>query len=315
MVGLAVLFAAALAADAVASLEIRGETTCPDPEAVRSQLRPLAPGPWPSEDAVKVVVLGDAKGDDKNRGALVVTLFGPGLELLEERRLAPYASCEERARAAAVVIAAWLTSLPVGATAAMRLAGAPVPTADFGVATQTQATAPPSPLLFRGTAAALVSVTPDGTAPGLLIEAAMLSRQGRWALSVAGLYTGRHRKSVGMGEGIWRRWGGAAGGSWQAVRRRLWLDLRGELLVTRLDIVGRGFPTNTGGTTWDLGAAAGMRLGYGRGHVQPWLGAWAVGWAGTQNVHVSGAAERQEIPRVEALLGAGATFGGRRETF
>ena len=116
MFGLGVMVAAALAADAVATLEIRGETSCPTPDAVRKQLEPLAPRPWPSEAAVKLVVLADGKD------GVVATLFGPALDLLEERRLGPYSSCDEQARAAAIVIAAWLTALPAAVPPTVPLA-------------------------------------------------------------------------------------------------------------------------------------------------------------------------------------------------
>ena len=46
------------------------------------------------------------------------------------------------------------------------------------------------------------------------------------------------------------------------------------------------------------------------------LGAWAVGWGGTQSVHIAGGdAVQGEIPRLDALFGVGATFGAPNETF
>jgi hypothetical protein len=134
-------------------------------------------------------------------------------------------------------------------------------------------------------------------------------------LSLAGLLHGTHRKPLGEGQATWWRWGAGVGGAWRAVPGEAWLDLHGTVLVTRLGIAGAGFPNNTGGTTWDVGATVGARLGYRWSLVQPWLGAWAVGWAGTQNIHVAGAAPRGEIPRIDGLLGLGATFGAANETF
>ena len=169
---------------------------------------------------------------------------------------------------------------------------------------------------FQATAAALASVSADTIAPGLLVEAALAPRGTRWSLSLAGLLGGKHHKGLGDGQATWWRWGALAGAGWRAVRGSIWLDLRGALLVTRLGIEGTGFANNTGGTTWDVGGAFGARLGYGAGRVQPWLGAWAVGWTGTQNIHIAGGdAVQGEIPRLNALFGVGATFGAPDETF
>ncbi len=96
---------------------------------------------------------------------------------------------------------------------------------------------------------------------------------------------------------------------------RLWLDLRGALLVSRLSITGAGFSDNTGATTWDVGGALGTRLGLALPRLRPWLGAWAVGWGGTQAVHVAGDAARGELSRWQAFFGLGATFGAGGETF
>ena len=312
MFGLAVMVAAALSADAVTSLEIRGETTCPDPAGVRKQLEPLTPRPWPSEAAVKLVVLAAPSDAGGQGGDVVVTLFGPTLELLEERRLARYPSCDERARAAAIVIAAWLTALPAGAPPTMGLAASPPLTVGR--------VAPPvssgRPLQLRAAAAALAALSSEGgVAPGLWAEVAAAPRGARWSLSLAGLLHGTHRKPLGDGQATWWRWGAGAGGAWRAVPGEAWLDLHGAVLATRLGIAGAGFTNNAGGTTWDVGATVGARLGYRWSLVQPWLGAWVVGWGGTQDIHIAGAAPRGEIPRVDAMLGLGATFGAANETF
>lgn len=308
MFGLAVMVAA-LAADAGTSLEIRGETTCPNPDGVRKQLEPLAPRPWPSEAAVKLVVLAEARGD------IIVTLFGPALELLEERRLAPYPSCDERARAAAIVVASWLTALPPAAPPTVPFARSAAPTLGRAAAPS----APGRTLSFQASAAALASLSAETVAPGLLVEVALRPRAGRWSLSLGGLLEGQHHKAFGDGQATWWRLGAGAGAAWRAVRGRIWLDLGATFLVTRLAIAGTEFANNTGGATWDVGAAGGMRLGYGSRRVQPWLGAWAVGWGGRQNLYIAGEvaadATRGEIPRLDALFGIGATIGAPGETY
>jgi hypothetical protein len=261
---------------------------------------------------VKVVVLSETKDAQQNRAEVVVTLFGPTLELLEERHIARYSSCDEQARAAAIVIAAWLTALPAASTPTVPLPPSATPTVRRAPAPPLAPWPPPS---FQASAAALASLSADTFAPGLMIEAEMVPRGSRWSLSLAGVLNGKHHRALGIGEATWWRWGAGAGAAWRAVRGGVWLDLRGAFLVTRLGIAGTGFENNTGGTTWDLGGALGARLGLGSRYVQPWLGAWAVGWAGTQNVHIAGDAVQGEIPRLEALLGLGATFGAPTETF
>jgi len=316
MVGLAVLVAAVLAGDPLAALEIRGETSCPQPEDVRAQLQPLAPSAWPAEAAIKSVVLAEAGDRQTGRASLVVTLFGKSHEMLEERRLLLYPTCDERARAVAVVLASWLTALPSGAPLAMQLTkAAPPPAPAVVLVAPVPASAAPA-IAVNASAAALASVATDGVAPGVMVEATLAPSDARWSGSLAGLLEGTHSKSVGGGQATWWRWGGVAGGAWKVVRGRVWLDVRAAFLFTRLHIAGTGFPSNTAGTTWDLSAALGTRLGYAGSRLQPWLGAWAVGWGGAQNVHLVGSdTPRDALPRFEALFGLGATFGASPATF
>jgi hypothetical protein len=313
MFGLAILIAAAMATDAVATLEITGETNCPTPDAVRSQLQPLTPRPWPRDAAVTSVVLARDKDRGTDRDSLVVMLFDASHQLLEERRLALYPGCDERARAVAVVVASWLTALPAASPAMVRLP--PMPEASPTVVRGTPPAGSRPGFAVTGAAAALASVVAGGLAPGVMIEAAIAPPDQQWSVSLAGLLEGTHRMSIGDGQATWWRWGGAVGGGWRPVRGRIWLELRAAFLLTRLHIAGAGFTNDTGATTWDPGGTVATRLGYAWPRVRPWLGAWAVGWGGTQNVHLVGDATRGQIPRFQALFGVGATFGTRSATF
>lgn len=309
MFGLALVLAAATAASAAAAAtepEIRGETVCPTPAAVSAVLKPLVPRSARTPGSPQLVLLA-AQGE-----TVVVRLFGDGLQLLDERRLPPSLPCDERARAAAVVIASWLTPLP-------QVTPPPI---DVGAGKPGAAVTHSSPggastgrVLFAASAAALASLTIEGVAPGLFVEGSVRPRGAAWSLSLEGLFEGAHRQAVGGGEATWRRLGiGLSGGRrWARGRRRV--EVRVGLLLTRLDIQGSRFSDNRSGVSTDVGGAASTRAGISLGAVQPWVGLWAVGWVGTQRLDVTGVVASAEIPRAEALLGLGATFGGHSETF
>src|SRR5881394_4197705 len=91
---------AVVAGAAGAPLQVTGASTCPSPADVEAAVAGLIE-PDTRGQAADVVTLSDAGG------ALVVNLRRASGEPIGEKRLEAGTSCEERARAAAVVIAAW----------------------------------------------------------------------------------------------------------------------------------------------------------------------------------------------------------------
>src|SRR4051812_33838186 len=110
----------AVTVQAAGVMPVRGPSACPTPAEVGAALvglvAPVAPPAAP--DAVEIVGAGEA-GTGKLRSA-------PG-DPSAARGLPPPSSCAERARAAAVIVAAWEAHLRAGATPMWPLAATPPP--------------------------------------------------------------------------------------------------------------------------------------------------------------------------------------------
>src|SRR3982751_32522 len=122
MVGMIVsLLVLAAAADPPArALNVTGATACPVPADVEAALTGLIAARDPGTPA-DVAELKD------DTGSVVVTLRRDSGEPIGEKRLDPGLSCPQRARAAAVIVAAWEARLATPAAALVVEAPAPSP--------------------------------------------------------------------------------------------------------------------------------------------------------------------------------------------
>ena len=101
---------AVVADPAVRALPVTGATTCPLAADVEAALTGLLPARDP-ELPPDVAELKD------DTGSVVVTLRRGAGEPIGEKRLDPALSCAQRARAAAVIVAAWEARLATPSTA------------------------------------------------------------------------------------------------------------------------------------------------------------------------------------------------------
>jgi hypothetical protein len=304
---------AVFALQAAGGMDVRGDSACPPPSEVGTALVGLvAPVPAPAApDVVEITGAGDS---------VTLRLWNAAHQLLAERRVPPSPSCAERARAAAVIVAAWEAHLRAGAAPMWPLppgapapASPPLPRPDAPpVAARPATPPPPAPVQVETRAAVLVSVAAGDVAPAALLEARLTRRGSRLAVGIGVLAVGAHSIAVASGRGSWHRFGGVVDLQSTAAWQTLALQLHAGLALAAVSIVGESLPVTDGATILDPGALAGLRLGL-RGHSpSPWLEAAAAYWPRSHTLYVAGSTASQDLPLFEALLGVGISFGEDR---
>jgi len=298
-------------------LAVRGSTSCPTAAEVSAALVGLVPPSRPL-DARDVVEL-SGQGS-----SFSIRLRGGGKDVIAERLLPDSPSCEERARTAAVIVAAWEARLRAGAPPMWPLpapapAPAPLPAPKAGgadpavgpVAARAEAP-PPEPLRVATSAAVLASVAGGGIAPAVMLEAKVLRTGSRFAVGVGALAVGTHATTVASGQGTWRRLGGVVDVESRTSFPAFQLQMHAGLALTALSILGESFPMTAGATIFDPGALAGLRLCYRGERVSPWLEVAAALWPRPHALVVAGSTASANLPPTEALLGVGLSFGENR---
>lgn len=234
--------------------------------------------------------------------------------LISEKQLATEPSCEAMAETAAVVLAAWAVQLQADTGYAFEMPATDRARVDKPAAPQQQvvaATALPAPVTpvqhWATTVGggALASFQATTFAPALALDVRARPTSSRWGGKLALIGTAAHEQSLEPGKATWRRLGGALGVFRHQAWRRLTLDAGIDLTPAILLVEGSGYTQAHSTHAWDLGAAAGVRLGLVLGRVEPWIEAGATAWLFPQVVEVTGLAQEQRLPRVEAVAGAG----------
>jgi hypothetical protein len=327
------VLATATATPAAPAIKVRGDTTCPTPAEVSAALVGLVATAPATAAAPVPAAPGDVVDLAGQNGSVSIRLSNAARELIAERRLPASLSCDERARAAAVVVAAWEARLraitdPLARPVTIALVPPPVPPPPSTTTlTGDHPVSPPSPDLVLASAqlpspadapiqvqvdaALLASVAAASVSPAALVQATFLRRDAAFALGIGALAVGTHATSVAPGRGTWRRLGGLLElqsiSRWRAVA----LSVHGGIALTALDIAGRSLPTTAGAVFLDPGALLGARVRFRAGAVSPWLEAAAASWPRTHSLYVDGSAASTPLPPFELLLGAGLSLGTR----
>lgn len=284
------------------ALPVRGATTCPVAADVEAALTGLIP----ARDPALPADVAELKDDTDS---VVVTLRRGAGEPIGEKRLDPALSCAQRARAAAVIVAAWEARLATPA-AALVVQPAPAPSPQM-----VDAPSPPPamvlPLIENNVelgVSAGGSVNGTTLAPAVAVEAAYARAFARVVPAVAALFVGGHTMSVGPGSASWRRYGLVATAASRRDWRPLWAEGRLGVALTLLDISGSSFPNNGSGVTFDPGVAFGARVGLRSHQMRWWLDGTIALWPRGQEVYVQGAPGSATLPRGQALLSLGAAY-------
>jgi hypothetical protein len=195
--------------------------------------------------------------------------------------------CEERAKAAAVVIATWWPVGPAGPRHSEET-GREERSRGFGVA-----------------AGGYASIVSGSVAPGARAEASFAPRGSAFGVRLAGGGTAAHGNSLAEGQVHWSRVSVELGPTYAS----RWLRVDAGAVGSLLWVEGSGFSENR----QSKGAAAGVTLGVRAapqwGRIQPWLELRGVAWPQSQQMNVTDAATGSRLSRAfphgEFQLGAG----------
>ncbi|HVZ73836.1 MAG TPA: hypothetical protein VHJ20_15760 [Polyangia bacterium] len=302
----------ALAAASGPGLVVQGETTCPSSAQVTAALEGLVSTTTVAGASSDVVEL-------KARAAAVnVRLVTGAGEFVGEKQLPPAAGCDERARAAAVIVAAWEARLRAGDAGnldvprapAVAAAPSPPPPRASEPPTIVRASLPPprAPWLIAPGAAFVASAAGGDLVGGAVAELAAGPSDAPWAVGVGGIAVDTHAMTVGTGQGSWRRLGGVVDARADLRLRPFDLELRAGVLLTAMSVSGRGFSSASSSTLFDPGALAALRVKAHFGRLTPWAEAAAVLWPAGHTLYVEGTTASADLPSKEALISLGASF-------
>ncbi len=264
---------------AVAAAPVSGDSTCPSPAELATQLdRTVPESAWPKGARVRV---------ERKNGHLALSLFDGRETLLGQRELDATGTCPELAAASAVVVATWLTELS---------------TTDIALPPAAPKEPPAPAIAFDAAAGLTGSISAGPPALGAMLTATAAPRAeglggrltvgvfGPRALRVGGGVVTWHR--VGVGLGGHRRW---ARGDWR-------LDLSLETVGALTGLTGDEQTAEATRTRFDYGMSVGVR-GL---HQGLWLGLFGYGWPRPNTISVP--AGSAELPQLELQLAAGVAF-------
>lgn len=317
------LAAALLAAGAAPSVDVRGDTKCPTPAELSAALVGLvAPAAAPaSPDVAELRAVA---------GVVSVRLVSAKGDVIAEKILPSSPSCAEKARTAAVVVAAWEARLRAGLLGGLSVPQperaapppAPPPVVQVKVVEAPARPAvivrevapppPPAPIQIEPGAAFLASVVSGELAAGVLAEAAFSRRDAGFAVGVAGLAVGTHATTLGPGQGTWRRLGGVVDGRARSSFGAVGLELRAGVALTALSVQGRALPKPASATMFDAGALVGLRGKLRSGSLAPFIEGTFAFWPSAHNLYLSGTNDSADLPSAEALLSVGVAFASAR---
>ncbi len=291
---------------AFAALEI-ASPGCPDPARVEAHVRALLPVGGAQAVTARVTI---ATGP----GGLRIALQGETVGRAFEREIPAASSCDERAEAAAVVVATWLAELHPELLEAPVVARPP--------------SAPPPPRMVRARAAAPASAAPlalsagvgggaaftgaDGAAAaGLVAHAAAFRGALGAGLALAG--AGPRTVSVAAGEARWLRLSGALGPRQRLGRGAIALELRQELALAWVRAQGRALDAPRADAAFGLGAGGGARLLLRVGALSPWIDLGVARFFAPGRVRITylpdGERATAPLPRWQALVALGVGVG------
>jgi hypothetical protein len=301
-----------------ALLELTSNSECPSSNAVSDVLGQILGIPAGEHVAERAQL-------DRGPAELVVTLRSADAHVLGERALPLEGDCNELARAAAVVLAAWLTDahpefVPKIAPAADVSEGAPSGAAPVAAAPHTAVVPPSGAVRSNGdmrlastwrarvsaTLGAAVLPTPPAIA-GSVAFSIVPDTGGIGATLRVGAVTPRRIDAQG-GEARYFRWPFGAGAVLRVAGRHLATELELGGTLGWLHVEGRSFSPNQSANDVTFGPFAALRLGPAHGRVRPFVEVWSVVWARSARVYADAAQPSHLLPSFDLALSVGAAF-------
>jgi hypothetical protein len=272
-------------------VDVGGSAICPAPARVAEALAPLLPA---TSAAAR-----PHRAELTTEGAIVlVKLHAPDGAPMRDRALPAEGTCDDLARAAAVVIAAWAgTDLGFSVSAPRA--------AEIRTKTEKRKSVPRFEIApgFVGSLAGADFAA--GAGVEVMIAPPRVNAAGRIALHG----TDTREQALATGGARWTRVALSLGPLWRLRPGRFLVDLHADLLLALLAIEGQRFDTTGQSFGFDPGLGAGVRAGVKAGPAAPFIGLRIAGWLRRQEATVTGATGGVDIPRFEVLLTAGVGFG------
>jgi hypothetical protein len=199
--------------------------------------------------------------------------------------------CDERARAAAVLIATWWPA---------KDEGSPHPEIQAAIPKATHRKQ--LDLSIGAFASAILS----SIAPGGRIELSLRGQKLGARLSLSG--TASQGGALGRGKAEWDRWNAELGPVYAAGRLRLDVGFVASVLA----IQGSSFQENKSPTGITVGATSGLRISWTWRQVLPWLELRGIWWPLSQRIYVldeaTGDQTSRALPHAEVQLAVGIAF-------
>jgi hypothetical protein len=293
-----------------AAVQVEGTGDCPALEDVARHLGDLLPAPGGQDAGASDVARLSEHGE-----LLSVSLFRADGVLIERRVLQRPSSCDEGAKAVAVVISSWESDVhPEFLQPAPN--GLPSPPAPPAIVFESRPVAT-SRRAWRwelgvGVVGALAPEAQGAdAAAGALAQAVVSKDAAPWGARIAVDATSERQLGLASGAVNWWRANAALGpallldpmeGAWR-------LEVHADAVASLLSMGGAGFTRNHAAATATFGAGGGIRV-LRRGQWAPWLDLVAREWWTPQIVYELPTGATRTLPALEVLVALGVGWGG-----
>jgi hypothetical protein len=292
-----------------AAVQVEGTGDCPSPDDVTRHLEDLLPvAPGQDVTAPDVARLSE-------RGELLsVSLFRADGALIERRVLQRPSSCDDIAKAVAVVISSWESDIhPEFLQPAPKRPSSP--SAPPATVFESRPVAAPRVWRLELGVGVLGALAPDGqgadSAAGALAQAVVSKGDAPWGARLAVDATSERQLGLPDGAANWWRVNAAlgpalllhpTGGAWR-------IEVHADAVASVLSVGGAGFTKNHSAATASFGAGGGIRLAR-RGPWAPWLDLVGRGWWTPEIVYEQPTGATRTLPPLEILAAIGLGWGG-----
>ncbi|HEY3496720.1 MAG TPA: hypothetical protein VGK73_18600 [Polyangiaceae bacterium] len=310
MLSVALFFPLAATSSIVA---IEGDVDCPGAEAVSAELARILPPPSTE--------LGDRASVSRREEFLHVTLRTKEDLLVGEREVAAEGTCEEQARAVAVILAAWLTDvhpefrtpLPPAEPAAPE-SPPPPPVAPAPPPPPAVLKAPPAPpskpaRLWRWSAGAGagLELSDAGLTPAFELSLSFAPDAGLGVMAFALLVVPETRE-LGSGEARTFRWPLGLGPLLRFPAGSVDVELAAGLDLAWLHAQGEDFATLGDADDLAFGAFGTARVTGRWSFARPFVGLTALGWLSPATLTARVPEAEVDLPAIEGVLLVGLTL-------
>jgi hypothetical protein len=314
---------------AVSGVIIESSLDCPAAARVSEELARIVPNAAATEVNDRAVVSSES-------GVLLVLLTAPDGAILGERRIAAEGTCDEQARALAVILGTWLTdihpeyrsALPVPPAVAEEPSQlpaeeplvAPAPAVPPSPPSQAPTLPPvsvaPSPAKSEGAAvrrwsgalAVGAGVSEAGTVLAGAASVSYAPERTGFGASVFALLTLPAERSLGSGTVSAFRWPLGAGPLVRVQAGSAFLDVTAGPTLAWLRVAGDDFNENRSANDVAIGAFGRARVGFCWSRFRPFVEAGLLGWFGASTVVARAPDTELELPTFESFLLAGVAF-------